>query len=133
MIISIASSAAAMERQALEKRVVELETQLLRASVQRTPTAAELRNQAIHDRVLAAITGIAPVIMSMDTYTLWWVSQWVEWCKTRIAEIGDPAVAAHVRSYKDWVRATGAKAAAGMGGGSVPQTPGGVSVPQTPQ
>ena len=116
-----------MEREALEKRVVELETQLLRASVQRTPTAAELRNQAIHERVLAAITGIAPVIMSMDTYTLWWVSQWVEWCKTRIAEIGDPAVAAHVRSYKDWVRATGAKAAAGMTG------TGGVSVSQTPQ
>jgi hypothetical protein len=48
-----------MEREALEKRVVELETQLLRASVQRTPTAAELRNQAIHDRVLATTTGIA--------------------------------------------------------------------------
>jgi hypothetical protein len=58
-IVSIASSAAAMEREALEKRVVELETQLLRASVQRTPTAAELRNQAIHDRVLATTTGIA--------------------------------------------------------------------------
>jgi len=112
-----------MEREALEKRVVELETQLLRASMQRTPTAAELRNQAIHDRVLAATTSIAPVIMTMDTYTLWWVSQCVEWRKTHIAEIGNPAFAAHVRSYKDWVRPTGAKAAAGMGGGSVPQTP----------
>ena len=112
-----------MEREALEKRVVELETQLLRASVQRTPTAAELRNQAIHDRVLAATTGIAPVIMTMDTYTLWWASQWVEWRKTRIIENGDPAVAAHVRSYQDWVRTTGAKVAAGMGGGTVPQTP----------
>jgi hypothetical protein len=28
----------------------------------------------------------APVgIMTMDTYTLWWVSQWVEWRKSRIA------------------------------------------------
>ena len=106
-----------------------MERQLLRRTV---ITAAE-RNQEIHARSLAATAGIATVISTMDAYTLWWVSQWVEWCKTRIAEIGDPAVAAHVRSYKDWVRATGAKAAAGMGGGSVPQTPGGVSVPQTPQ
>jgi U3 small nucleolar RNA-associated protein 14 len=89
-IVSIASSAAAMEREALEQRVVELETQLLRANAQRTAaraaTAAELRNQAI-------------------------------------IENGDPAVAAHVRSYQDWVRTTGAKVAAGMGGGTVPQTP----------
>ena len=104
-----------------------METQLLRASVQRTPTAAELRNQAIHDRSLAATAGIATVITTMDTYTLWWVSQWVEWRKTRIAENGDPVVAAHVRSYKEWVRATGARATAGMTG------TGGVSVPQTPQ
>ena len=93
----------------------------------RASTAAELRNQAIHDRSLAATAGIATVITTMDTYTLWWVSQWVEWRKTRIAENGDPVVAAHVRSYKDWVRATGARAAAGMTG------TGGVSVPQTPE
>jgi 5'-3' exonuclease len=126
-MVSIASSAASMERQALEQRVVELETQLLRANAQRTAaraaTAAELRNQAIHDRVLAATTGIATVITTMDTYTLWWVSQWVDWRKSRIAENGDPVNAAHFRSYKDWVRVIGAKAAAGMGGGTSPQTP----------
>jgi hypothetical protein len=126
-VISILSSAAAMQRDELERRVVELETQLLRANTQRTAacavTAAELRNQSIHDRVLAATTGIAPVIMTMDTYTLWWASQWVEWRKSRITENGDPAVATHVRSYKDWVRTTGAKVVAGMGGGTVPQTP----------
>jgi len=68
-IVSIASSAAAMERQALEQRVVELETQLLRASAQRTAaraaTAAELRNQAIHDRSLSATAGIATVITTL--------------------------------------------------------------------
>jgi hypothetical protein len=136
-IVSIASSAAAMEREALEKRVVELETQLLRASAQRTAaraaTAAELRNQAIHDRSLAGTAGIATAITTMDTYTLWWLSQWDEWRKTRIAENGDPAVAAHVRSYKEWVRTTGARVAAGMGGDSVPKTPGGGFVPQTPE
>jgi hypothetical protein len=119
------------ELQALEQREVELETQLLRASAQRTAaraaTTAELRNQAIHDRSLAATAGTATFITTMDTYTLWWVSQWVEWHKTRIADNGDPTVAAHVRSYKDWVRATGAKVAAGMTG------TGGVSVSQTPQ
>ena len=65
-IVSIASSAASMERQALEQRVVELETQLLRANAQRTAaraaTAAELRNQAIHYRVNLA---------SLRTATLW--------------------------------------------------------------
>jgi hypothetical protein len=64
-IISITSSAAAMERETLEKRVVELERQLLRASAQRTAvrtaTAAELRNQAIHDRSLAGTAGIVCV------------------------------------------------------------------------
>jgi hypothetical protein len=64
-IISITSSASAMERETLEKRVVELETQLLRASAQRTAvrtaTAAELRNQAIHDRSLAGTAGIVCV------------------------------------------------------------------------
>ena len=59
----------------------------------------------------------------MDTHTLWWLSQWVEWRKTRIAENGDPVNAANFRSYKDGVRTPGAKAAAGMGGGTVPQTP----------
>ena len=107
-IVSIASSAATMERQALEQRVVELETQLLRANAQRTAarvaTAAEIRNQAIHDKSLAATAGIATVISTMDTYTLWWVSQWVDWRKSRIAENGDPVNAAHFRSYKDWVR-----------------------------
>jgi hypothetical protein len=43
---------------------------------------------------LAATAGIATVISTMDTYTLWWVSQWVEWRKTRIAENGDPVNAA---------------------------------------
>ena len=85
----------------------------------------ELRNQAIHDRALTATAGISTVITTMDTYTLWWVSQWVEWRKTRIAENGDPMNAAHFRSYKDWVRTTGARVEAGMIGG--------VSVPQTPQ
>ena len=112
-----------MNREELISRIVALETAEVVRAWAITHTTAAACNQAIHDRVLAATTGIAPVIMTMDTYTLWWVSQWVEWRKTRIAEIGDPAVAAHVRSYKDWVRATGAKAAAGMGGGSVPQTP----------
>ena len=126
-VISIASSADAMQRDELERRVVELETQLLRANAEstaaRAATAAELRNQAIHDKSLAATAGIATVISTMDTYTLWWASQWVEWRKTRITENGDPVNAAHLRSYKDWVRITGAKATAGMEGGTVPQTP----------
>ena len=96
----------------------------------RAATAAEIRNQAIHDKSLAATAGIATVISTMDTYTLWWVwwvSQWVDWRKSRIAENGDPVNAAHFRSYKDRVRVIGARAAAGMTG------TGGVSVPQTPE
>ena len=108
-IVSIASSAATMERQALEQRVVELETQLLRANAQRTAaraaTAAEIRNQAIHDKALAATAGIATVISTMDTYTLWWVSQWVDWRKARVAENGDPVSAvSQVRIQADRTR-----------------------------
>ena len=126
-IISIASSAGTMDRGALVSRIVALETEALRAraltcnTVARATTAAEIRNQAIHDRSLTATAGIATVISTMDTYTLWWVSQWVEWRKSRIAENGDPMNAAHFRSYKDWVRTTGARVEAGMiGGVSVP-------------
>jgi hypothetical protein len=132
-VISIASSAAAMDRQALEQRVVALETELMRANARaapaavRAPTAAEIRNQARHDTTLAATTGIAGIITSMDTYTLWWVQQWIDWRKAQIAENGDPDTnfnAAFFRSYKDWVRVIGARAAAGMIGAAGPQTPG---------
>jgi hypothetical protein len=131
-VISIASSAAAMDRQALEQRVVALETELMRANARaapaavRAPTAAEIRNQARHDTTLAATTGIAGIITSMDTYTLWWVQQWIDWRKAQIAENGDPDTnfnAAFFRSYKDWVRVIGARAAAGMIGTAAPQTP----------
>jgi hypothetical protein len=131
-VISIASSAAAMDRQALEQRVLALETELMRANARaapaavRAPTAAEIRNQARHDTTLAATTGIAGIITSMDTYTLWWVQQWIDWRKAQIAENGDPDPAfnaAFFRSYKDWVRVIGARAAAGMIGTAAPQTP----------
>jgi hypothetical protein len=129
-VVSIASSAAAMDRSALEQRVVDLERELMRANAQRTgaraATAAKIRNQAIHDRSLAATTGIAGIITSMDSYTLWWVQQWIDWRKSQIAENGDPDrnfSAAFFRSYKDWVRVIGARAAAGMIGRAVPQTP----------
>ncbi len=89
-VISIASSVAVMDKVALEQMVVELKTQLLRANTQRTATrtdtASELRNQEIHDRSLAATTGVDTVIVTMDTYTLWWVSQWVDWGKSRITK-----------------------------------------------
>ena len=107
-IVSIVSSAATMERQALEQRVVELETHLLRANAQstaaRVATAAEIRNQAIHDKSLAATVGIATVISTMDTYTLWWVSV-VDWRKARVAENGDPVSAVgQVRIQADRTR-----------------------------
>jgi hypothetical protein len=85
--------------------------------------AAEIRNHAIYDKVLDSTAGIATVIKTMDTYTLWWVTQWVDWRKARIAENGDLVNAAHFRAFKDWVRLNGVKATAGMGGGTVPQTP----------
>jgi hypothetical protein len=102
-IISIHSSSSSMNREELISRIVALETAEVVRAWAITHTTAAACNQAIHDRVLAATTGIAPVIMSMDTYTLWWVSQWIN-CRTRrIAENGDPAVerAAHVRSYRE--------------------------------
>ena len=100
-IISIHSSASTMAHDALVSRIIELETAALMAKRERTLTAAEIRNQSIHDKVLDSTAGIATVITTMDSYTLWWVTQWVDWRKTRIAENGDPMNAAHFRSYKD--------------------------------
>ena len=56
-----------------------METQLLRA---RTPAAtaalatiAQIRNQGIRNQSLTETADIAPVIMTMDIFTLWWISQ----------------------------------------------------------
>ena len=60
-IISIASSDASMDRQALISRIVALETaEVVRTRAITRNTAAN-RNQAIHNRVLAATTGQARV------------------------------------------------------------------------
>ena len=75
------------------------------------------------DRYMRLLSTETESRLSILWDTVWWVSQWVEWRKTRIAENGDPVNAAHFRSYKDWVRVIGARAAAGMGVGTVPQTP----------
>jgi hypothetical protein len=77
-VISIASSAASMERKALENRVIQLETQLLLAKKTN-------RNKILHDKILQETANIAPVIMQMDLCTLWWMSQWIE---ERKADLG---------------------------------------------
>jgi hypothetical protein len=83
----------------------------------RPATAAEARNQAIHNKVITATTGIVTLIKTMDAYTLWWVTQWINWRKENVT-----VSETELRSYRDWVRITGARAAAGMEG-TVPQTP----------
>jgi hypothetical protein len=63
-------------------------------------------------------------------FTLWWISQWVDERKARIAaaQVADPATAAailaHFRSYKEWVRTSQARMTAGMDGtNTAPATP----------
>ena len=54
-----------------------------RNTVARAATAAEIRNQAIHNRVKTATAGISDVIATMDAYTVWWAGAWIEWRKGR--------------------------------------------------
>ena len=70
-VISIASSAASMERKALEDRVIHVETQLLMASKIN-------HNKNLHDKILQDTTFMATAIMEMDLYTLWWLIQWID-------------------------------------------------------
>jgi predicted DNA-binding protein YlxM (UPF0122 family) len=107
-VISIASSAASMERKTLENRVIQLEKQLVLAKKTN-------RNKSLHDKVLKETANIAPVIMQMDLCTLWWVSQWIEERKARLGKTdtnGDNQKL--LRAYKDWGFRTKAKLQAGM-------------------
>ena len=107
-VISIASSAASMERKALENRVMQLETQLLLAKKTN-------RNKILHDKVLKETADIAPVIMQMDLCNLWWMSRWIEERKTDLVKTdtnGDNQKL--LRTYKDWAFRNKKKAEAGM-------------------
>ena len=53
------------------------------------------------DRYMRLLSTETESRLSILWDTVWWVSQWVEWRKIRIAENGDPVNAAHFRSYKD--------------------------------
>ena len=113
-VISIASSAAVMERKPLENRVIQLEMQLQTAHV---ATAVTNRNQAIHTQVLQDTAVMATAIMEMDNFTLWWMTQWIEESKASIAAAdaaGNVGRASRLRSYKEWVYKNGKKAEAGM-------------------
>ena len=103
-----------------------METQLLRA---RTPAAtaalatiAQIRNQGIRNQSLTETADIAPVILTMDIFTLWWISQWVDERKSRSSAA---AILAYFRSYKEWVRTSQARMTAGMDGSTntAPATP----------
>jgi hypothetical protein len=73
MVPSVASSAASMDRKALETRVIQLETQLLLAA--RDQKRANKQNQDQHAKVLRETEGIVEKINTIDMYSLWWVEQ----------------------------------------------------------
>jgi hypothetical protein len=100
-VISIASSAASMERKALENRVIQLETQLLLAKKSN-------RNKILHDKILQEISDgpLHPVVG---------VSQWIEERKVELGRTnthGDNQKL--LRAYKDWAFRNKKKAEAGM-------------------
>ena len=102
-----------MERQELENRVIQLETQLLLART----VASTNRNQALHNKILHDTTVMATAIMGMDLCTLWWLIQWIEERKAGIAAAdiaGNVGRARRLRSYKEWVYKNRMKAEAGM-------------------
>ena len=60
---------------------------------------------------------MATTIMQMDVITLWWLTQWTEERKARIAAAdaaGNTGRASRLRSCKEWVYKKGKKAEAGM-------------------
>jgi hypothetical protein len=102
-----------MERQELENRVIQLETQLLLART----VASTNRNQALHNKILHDTTVMATAIMGMDLCTLWWLIQWIEERKAGIAAAdiaGNVGRARRLCSYKEWVYKNRMKAEAGM-------------------
>ena len=110
---SPASSAAAMDRVALESRVVQLETQLLLART----VAPTNRSRTLHNKILHDTTVMATAIMGMDLCTLWWLIQWIEERKSGITAAdtaGNAGRARRLGSYKDWVYKYRMKAEAGM-------------------
>jgi len=68
--------------------------------------------QKVWDALLTAFPTV-----QFAAYTIWWATQWINWRKENMTAPD----AAEFRSYKDWVRNSGARAAAGMDG--VPQSP----------
>jgi len=101
-VISIASSAAATQREELERRVVQLETQLLLQERQQRGN----RSSRIHDDVQMATAPIIPTIMQMDLPTLWWMEQWIDQRQQEIKSTGTPAdieaKTKTLRNCKDW-------------------------------
>jgi hypothetical protein len=88
-VISIASSAASMERKALENRVIHLETQLLLAKKTN-------RNKNLHDKILKDTANTVSTLKTYDLNQLCWVESWVTECKKKLenADInGDQAEA----------------------------------------
>ena len=107
-VISIASSAASMERKALENRVIQLETQLLLAKKTN-------RNKSLHYKIRKETANIAPVIMQMNLCALWWVSQFIEERKAGLGKTDTNSDNQKLlRAYKDWAFRTKAKLQAGM-------------------
>jgi hypothetical protein len=113
-VISIASSAAATQREELERRVVQLETQLLLQERQQRGN----RSSRIHDDVQMATAPIIPTIMQMDLPTLWWMEQWIDQRQQEIKSTGTPAdieaKTKTLRNCKDWAFKNKKKAEAGM-------------------
>jgi hypothetical protein len=97
-----------MERNALENRVIQLETQLLLAKKSN-------RNKILHNKILQETANITTVIMQMDLCTLWWVSQCIEERKVELGRTnthGDNQKL--LRAYKDWAFRNKKKEEAGM-------------------
>jgi len=107
VVPSVASSAASMDRKALETRVIQLETQLLLAA--RDQKRANKQNQDQHAKVLRETEGIVEKINTIDMYSLWWVEQALNQRKK-----GFDFKHASLTSYKNYVWRNKEKQNAGM-------------------
>jgi hypothetical protein len=82
-VVSIASSAASMERKQLETRVIQLETQLL---LERQAAKAKVAspNQILHEQIKEKTANNVNTSKTYNACQLWWIAQWVYDCKKEL-------------------------------------------------
>ncbi len=97
-VVSIASSAASMERKQLETRVIRLETQLLHQAAKAKVASP---NQILHVQIKEQTANTVNTIKTYNACQLWWIAQWVYECKKELELTDTNERKQKLKSYVD--------------------------------